>query len=90
MSIRIQPCRSKCDTAPAALGIHKSIIMTKNRISYVIDHVQASYPCTMNSIVNWCLEQGLEDACGPAITSMLMDKIIEICILDGDLIVDPA
>lgn len=63
---------------------------TPNRIRFVVDHIEASYPCTMQSVVNWCLEQGLEDACGPAITAMLRAELIEIAIEDGALIINPA
>jgi len=63
---------------------------TPNRIRFVVDHIEASYPCTLQSVVNWCLEQGLEDACGPAITFMLRAKLIEIAIEDNALVVNPA
>lgn len=63
---------------------------TPNRIRFVVDHIEASYPCSMQSVVNWCLEQGLEEACGAAITSMLMDKHIELYVLDDALIISPA
>lgn len=62
---------------------------TPNRIQYVIDHIEASYPCSMQSVVSWCLEQGLGEYCGPAITSMLMDKHIELYVLDDALIISP-
>lgn len=64
--------------------------MTPTRVRFVNDHIEASYPCTMQSVVNWCLEQGLEDACGPAITSMLIDELIEIAIEDDALVINPA
>lgn len=63
---------------------------TPNRIRFVIDHIEASYPCTMNGVVNWCVEQGLEDAFDMALQSMLMDKLITVSIEDGALIVNPA
>lgn len=61
-----------------------------NRTQYVIDHIKASYPCSMRGVVNWCIEQGLEEACGPAITSLLMESEIEIYVDDGVLIVSPV
>lgn len=64
--------------------------MTHSRIMSVIDHIEASYPCTMQSVVNWCLEQGLEYACGPAIAAMLRARLIEIAIEDGALVINPA
>lgn len=64
--------------------------MTRNRIRFVTDHIEASFPCAMQSVVNWCLEQGLEDACGPAITAMLRAGFIEIAIEDGALIINQA
>lgn len=64
--------------------------MTPNRVRFIVDHIQASYPCTMQSVVNWCLEQGLEDAFHMALQSMLMDKLITVYIEDGALVIDPA
>lgn len=63
---------------------------TPNRIRFVIDHIVASYPCTMQSVVNWCLEQGLEDAFDTALHSMLMDKLITVSIEDGALVINPV
>lgn len=63
---------------------------TPNRIQYVFDHIEASYPCSMQGVVSWCLEQGLGEYCCPAITSMLMARLIEIDIEDGALVINPA
>lgn len=63
---------------------------TPSRIMLVIDHIEASYPCTMQSVVNWCLEQGLEDAFDMAFQSMLMDKLITVSIEDNALVINPA
>lgn len=62
--------------------------MSANRVGYVIDHIRASAPCTLQGVVNWCLEQGLEDVCTMAVTGLLVDGSIELS-LEGDaLIVD--
>ena len=58
-------------------------------MQHVIDHIHASYPCSLQSIVNWCIEQGFEEDCCPVITSMLMDHQIELDIQDGKVIVSP-
>lgn len=61
-----------------------------NRNRFVIGHIKASYPCTMQSVVNWCIEQGLEDAFDMAFQSMLMDKLITVSIEDNALVINPA
>ena len=62
--------------------------MSANRVGYVIDHIRASAPCTLQGVVNWCLEQGLEDVCATAITGLLVAGSIELSLDERDLIVD--
>lgn len=64
-------------------------------VQHVIHHVKASYPCTMNSVVNWCVSQGLEESFCPAITTLLTDGQITLSIEDDEggervLIIDPT
>lgn len=56
---------------------------------HVINHIEASCPCSLQSIVNWCVEQGLEESCGPTITSMLAGHYIEMYVQEGRMIVSP-
>lgn len=62
---------------------------TVQRIHFVTDHIKASYPCSFNSVVNWCIHQGLEREFGPAIASMMMSREIEIELEDGVVIINP-
>lgn len=60
--------------------------MSANRVGYVIDHIRASAPCTLQGVVNWCLEQGLEDVCAMAVTGLLVAGSVELS-LEGDALV---
>ena len=59
------------------------------RIQHVIDHIEASYPCSLQGVVNWCTEQGFEDYCGPVVTSMLADHHVELYVQDGAMVISP-
>ena len=56
---------------------------------HVINHIEASYPCSLQSIVNWCVEQGFEEVCGPVITSLLAEQHIELYVQEGLMVVSP-
>jgi hypothetical protein len=66
------------------------------KAQHVIDHIQASYPCTLDSVVKWCINQGLDhEPFGLAMVKVLADGIATLDIeedIDGNrvLIVNPT
>ena len=64
---------------------------TETRIGFVKDHIRASFPCGMQGVINWSVDQGLDSVCGQAITAMLIDREIEIYVDEdeGRMVISP-